>query len=58
MQSLGLTLAMTWTLDFQGQILKQPYLSGMGGPIDIEQKGDIHDHDRDLLDDGVLGSTK
>ena len=26
MQSLGLTLAMTFTLDFHGQILKQPYL--------------------------------
>ena len=26
MQSLGLTLVMTFTLDFQGQILKQPYL--------------------------------
>ena len=26
MQSKGLTLAMTLTLDFQGQILKQPYL--------------------------------
>ena len=26
MQSSGLTLAMTLTLDFQGQILKQPYL--------------------------------
>ena len=26
MQPLGLTLAMTLTLNFQGQILKQPYL--------------------------------
>ena len=24
-------------------------ISGIGGPIDIEQKGVIHDHDRDLI---------
>ena len=49
MQSLGLTLLMmTLTLDFQGHILSNR-ISGIGGPIDIEQKGAIHDHNRDLL---------
>ena len=48
MQSLGLILAMTLTLDFQGQILNSR-ISGIGGPINIEQKGVIHDRDCDLL---------
>ena len=48
MQSLGLILAMTLTLDIQGQILNSR-ISGIGGPIDIEQKGVIHDRDCDLL---------
>ena len=32
---------LTMTLDFQGQILKMlyNYISGMGGPIDMERKG-------------------
>ena len=49
MQSSGLTLAMTLTLDFQGQIFLNSPISGIGGPIDNEQSGVIHDHDRDLF---------
>ena len=42
MQSLGLTLAMTLTLDFQGQIFEQTYLRNRRAKW---QKGVIHDHD-------------
>ena len=48
MQSLGLTLATTLTLNFMVNFLNSR-ISGVGGPIDIEQKGVIHDRDRDLL---------
>ena len=33
------TSHMTLTLDFQGQILKKNYISGMGWPINMEKKG-------------------
>ena len=63
---LGLTLAITLTLSFQGQDpwphmtlimdfqgpIWNNYISGMVGPIDIEQKereSVIHDHYHDLL---------
>ena len=48
MQSSGLTLAMTLTLDFQGQILKQSYLRNRRANWHLTT-GVIHDHDRDLL---------
>ena len=33
------TSPMTFTLDFQGQILKKNHISGKGWPIDMERKG-------------------
>ena len=48
MQSLGLTLATTLTLIFMVKFLNSR-ISGVGGPIDIQQKGVIHDRYRDLL---------
>ena len=48
MQSSGLTLAMTLTLDFQGQILKRPYLRNRKANWHLTT-GVIHDHARDLF---------
>ena len=48
MQPLGLTLAMTLTWVFKVKLWNSR-IAGIGGPIDIEQKGGIHYHGRDLL---------
>ena len=48
MQSSGVTLVMTFTLDFMVKFWNSP-ISGIGGPIDNEQSGVIHKHDRDLF---------
>ena len=48
MQSMSLTLAMTLTLDFQGQILKHPYLRNRRANWHLTT-GVILDRYRDLL---------
>ena len=46
MKSLSLTLAMTLISKVN---FWNSHISGIGGPIYIEQKGAIHAHNRDLL---------
>ena len=51
MQSLSLTLAMSpWPLPWISKVkFWNSHISGIGGPVDIEQSRIIHDYDCDLL---------